>query len=75
MLSEHISKIEGIAVYPIISLIVFSILFVAAIVWVFRLDKKYLARMENLPLETNFDNNPEGIKFQNNSEIKNEIEI
>ena len=74
MLSEHISKIEGIAVYPVISLIVFSILFVIAVVWVFRLDKKYIARMENLPLETNFDNNPEGIKIYNNSEIKNEIE-
>ncbi len=69
MLSEHISRIEGIAVYPIISLITFFIFFAAALVWVFRLDKKYLTQMENLPLETNFDNNPEGIKFQNNSEI------
>lgn len=74
MLSEHISRIEGIAVYPVISLIVFSILFVIAVVWVFRLDKKYISRMENLPLETNFDNNSEGIKIYNNSEIKNEIE-
>ncbi|OGV11550.1 MAG: hypothetical protein A3J84_07330 [Ignavibacteria bacterium RIFOXYA2_FULL_37_17] len=74
MLSEHISRIEGIAVYPVISLVVFSILFVITVVWVFRLDKKYISRMENLPLETNFDNKSEEIKFYNNSEIKNEIE-
>ncbi len=74
MLSEHISRIEGIAVYPIISLLIFSVFFIVTIVWVFRLDKKYLTRMENLPLEANFDNNSEEIKFYNNSEIKNEIE-
>ncbi len=68
MLSEHISRIDGIAVYPIISLIVFSILFVATIVWVIRLDKKYLTRMENLPLDSNFENNSQEIKFYNNSE-------
>lgn len=74
MISEHFSGIEGIAVYPIISLLVFSVVFVVTVVWVLKLDKKYISQMENLPLETNFDNNPEGIKFQNNSEIKNEIE-
>lgn len=68
MLSEHISRIDGIAIYPIISLIVFSILFAATIVWVLRLDKKYLTRMENLPLDSDFDNNSEEIKFYNNSE-------
>ncbi len=68
MLSEHISRIDGIAIYPIISLIVFSILFIATIVWIIKLDKKYLTRMENLPLDSNFDNNSEEIKFYNNSE-------
>jgi len=68
MLSEHISRIDGIAIYPIISLIVFSILFIGTIVWVLRLDKKYLTRMENLPLDSNFDNNSEEIKFYNNPE-------
>ena len=68
MLSEHISRIDGIAIYPIISLIVFSLLFIAPIDWVIKLDKKYLTRMENLPLDSNFDNNSEEIKFYNNSE-------
>lgn len=68
MLSEHISRIDGIAIYPIISLIVFSVLFVAAIIWVIRLDKKYLTRMGNLPLDSNFENNSQEIKFYNNSE-------
>ena len=68
MLSEHVGRIEGIAIYPIISLIIFSILFVATIVWVIRLDKKYLSRMENLPLDSNFDNDSEEKKIYNNSE-------
>ncbi len=68
MLSEHISRIDGIAIYPIISLIVFSILFIATIVWIIKLDKKYLTRMENLPLDSNFENNSHEIKFYNNSE-------
>ena len=68
MLSEHISRIDGIAIYPIISLIVFSILFIATIVWIIKLDKKYLTRMENLPLDSNFENNSHEIQFYNNSE-------
>lgn len=67
MISEHLSKIDGIAVYPIFSLILFFTLFAITIVWVLKLDKKYLTRMENLPLESNSEN-------KNNSEIKNEIE-
>lgn len=74
MLSEHISRIDGIAIYPIISLMVFSALFIITIIWVLRLDKKYITRMENLPFETDFANKSEEIKFYNNSEKKNEIE-
>jgi hypothetical protein len=67
MFSDHLSKIDGIAVFPIISMILFISLFVIAIIWVVRLDKKYLHRMENLPLDSNSEN-------KNNSEINNEIQ-
>lgn len=65
MLSEPLSAIEGVSLYPIISLIMFFSLFVVSIIWVVRLDKKYIHRMENLPLESNTEN-------ENNSEMKNE---
>ncbi|MCL4548234.1 MAG: cytochrome C oxidase Cbb3 [Bacteroidetes bacterium] len=66
MFSEHLSKIEGIEIYPIISMIIFISLFLFTLVWVFRLDKKYISKMENLPLDSNLEN-------ENKSEIKNEV--
>ena len=66
MFSEHLSKIEGIEIYPIISMIIFISLFLLTLVWVFRLDKKYISKMENLPLDSNLEN-------ENKSEIKNEV--
>ena len=66
MLSEHLSSIEGVSIYPIISLILFFLVFAFTIVWVAKLDKKYINRMENLPLDSNSES-------ENNSEIKNEI--
>ena len=66
MLSEHLSSIDGVSIYPIISLILFFLVFAVTVVWVVKLDKKYINRMENLPLDSNSDS-------ENNSEIKNEI--
>lgn len=66
MFSEHLSKIEGIEIYPIISMIIFIGLFLFTLVWVFRLDKKYISKMENLPLDSKLEN-------ENKSEIKNEV--
>jgi len=66
MLSENLSAIEGVSIYPIISMIVFLAVFIVVVVWVIKLDKKYVNRMENIPLDFNYEN-------ENNSEIKNEI--
>ena len=61
MISKYLSSIEGISIFPVIGLILFLGLFLFLIVWIVRLDKKYLAQMRNLP-------------FENNDEIKNKIE-
>ncbi|MDQ7817665.1 MAG: cbb3-type cytochrome c oxidase subunit 3 [Melioribacteraceae bacterium] len=61
MISKYLSSIEGISIFPVIGLILFFGLFLFLIVWIVRLDKKYLAQMGNLP-------------FENNDEIKNKIE-
>ena len=47
-------------------MIIFVGLFLFTLVWVFRLDKKYISKMENLPLDSNLEN-------ENKSEIKNEV--
>ncbi len=57
MIKDYLQTIENVAIYPIISLIVFVLFFAAVLFWIFRLDKKYISRMENLPLENDFEKN------------------
>jgi hypothetical protein len=66
MISENLSALEDVSIYPIVSLIIFFLVFAFAIVWVIKLDKKYINRMESIPLDFNSEN-------ENNFEIKNEI--
>ena len=65
MLSEHLSSIEGVSIYPVISLVMFFLIFAFTIVWVWKLDKKYIHRMENIPFDSNSEN-------ENDPEIKDE---
>lgn len=51
MYKNVLQSIEGITIYPIISLIVFGLFFIIMLIWIIRADKNYLARMSNLPLE------------------------
>ena len=66
MLSNYLSSIEDISIFPVIAFIIFFGMFIFVLVWVFKTDKKYIQKMENLPLEKE-------IEFKTNSEIKNEI--
>jgi cytochrome c oxidase cbb3-type subunit IV len=51
MASKYLETIEGIAAYPLFSLIVFFLFFVVLIIWVVKADKGYLKKMEQLPLD------------------------
>lgn len=57
MIKEYLQSIDGASIYPIISLIVFILFFAIIIVWLFKVDKNYLKKMENLPLEKDEENN------------------
>lgn len=57
MYKEVLQTIEGIGIYPIISMIVFIIFFAAIIIWYFKADKKYLNKMKNLPLDNDEKSN------------------
>jgi len=48
-----LESITGIEIYPLISLVIFTVFFVSVIIWVVKLDKKTVTRLENLPLEDN----------------------
>jgi hypothetical protein len=51
MLSKYISSIDGISAYPIFSLLIFIPFFILVTIWVFKLDKKFLNYMGELPLK------------------------
>ena len=57
MIRNYLQSIEGIEIYPLISLAVFIIFFVVIFVWMLKIDKNYIKKMENLPLELENDKN------------------
>jgi len=53
MIKELLRSIPGIATFPIISLILFFSIFVGISIWAFwRLDKKHVQKMKELPLDS-----------------------
>lgn len=56
MYKEILQSIEGVEIYPIISLIVFVVFFVVVTILLIRMDKNYINEMKQLPL-TKDDNN------------------
>ncbi len=57
MIRNLLQSIEGVEIYPLISLLVFLIFFVAILVWMFKIDKNYIKEMEQLPLDSNNNRN------------------
>ncbi|WP_111683890.1 CcoQ/FixQ family Cbb3-type cytochrome c oxidase assembly chaperone [Winogradskyella tangerina] len=50
---NHMDSISGIEIYPIISLLIFFIFFVALFYWVITAKKEYITSVSNLPLDQN----------------------
>ncbi|AFN74751.1 cbb3-type cytochrome c oxidase subuni IV [Melioribacter roseus P3M-2] len=63
MLSNYLSSIEGVSIYPVISLLLFFTVFVITVVRTLKLDKNLIERMKNLPLNNS--------QTENNSENEN----
>ena len=57
MYKELLQSIEGIEIYPIISLLIFIAFFIGVVIWIVRMDKKYVKEMESLPLQNDGDIN------------------
>lgn len=54
---HNMDSIIGIEIYPVISLLIFFIFFIALYVWVYTYKKETINEMSNLPLEENNANN------------------
>jgi cytochrome c oxidase cbb3-type subunit 4 len=52
MYKNVLQTIEGVGIFPLISMLIFLTVFLAAIVWFFKADKEHLQRMAELPLDS-----------------------
>jgi Ca2+/Na+ antiporter len=58
--SNYLSSIENVAIYPIITLVLFLSVFIGVVIWTASRDKEYISELENIPLENdNFNKNTE----------------
>ncbi|MEY8868885.1 MULTISPECIES: CcoQ/FixQ family Cbb3-type cytochrome c oxidase assembly chaperone [Flavobacteriaceae] len=48
---NHMESITGIEIYPLISLMIFFLFFVALFWWVITAKKEYITTVSNLPLD------------------------
>jgi cytochrome c oxidase cbb3-type subunit IV len=55
MFKEVLQSIEGIEFFTIVSMLILILFFIGMIIWLFKVDKKYIKRMSELPLKE--DNN------------------
>lgn len=56
-IKHHMESIEGIATYPIISLLIFFGFFIFLFWWVLTAKKEYIKEVSELPLENNNQKN------------------
>ena len=49
--SNYLSSIDNVAIYPVITLILFFTVFIGAVIWIITRDKEYITELENIPLE------------------------
>lgn len=61
MFKHYFERITDVSIYPVFSLIVFVLFFLGLLIWVFKVDKKYVNEMKNIPLDNSSDKN---LKFQ-----------
>ncbi|MAQ76373.1 MAG: CcoQ/FixQ family Cbb3-type cytochrome c oxidase assembly chaperone [Aquimarina sp.] len=52
----HMESIEGIEIYPMISLLIFFLFFVALFWWVFTAKKEHIKEVSQLPLDQETSN-------------------
>jgi len=51
MIRNYLQSIEGVEIYPLISMGVFILFFVIMFIWMLKVDKNYIKEMEELPLD------------------------
>ncbi len=55
-IKHHMESMEGVAIYPLISLLIFFLFFTVLFWWVFTARKEYIKKVSELPLENDNTN-------------------
>ncbi len=50
-IKHHMEGIEGVSIYPMISLLIFFIFFAVLFIWVVKARKEYIETVSRLPLD------------------------
>lgn len=60
IVSHYLQSIDGIAIYPIITLIIFLSMFIAITIWAMKISKKDIQDMNQIPFDDGLikDENP-----------------
>jgi len=53
----NLENIDGVAIYPLISLLIFFVFFVVLFWWVFTAKKEHIEEVSNIPLDLDNDTN------------------
>ncbi|MGB5982291.1 MAG: CcoQ/FixQ family Cbb3-type cytochrome c oxidase assembly chaperone [Nonlabens sp.] len=53
----NLENIDGVEIYPMISLLIFFFFFVALFWWVFTAKKEHIEEVSNIPLDQSLNNN------------------
>jgi cytochrome c oxidase cbb3-type subunit IV len=56
MYKNILQGIDNIAIWPVVSFIIFFIFFMCLLWWVFSVDNKFIDKMKQLPMDTNSSN-------------------
>lgn len=72
MYKNVLQSIDNIAIWPVISFVIFFLFFICLLWWVFTVDKKFIDTMSNLPVNHNPETaNDKAITRETNSESPN----
>lgn len=52
-IKHSLTTIDGVSIFPIISLLIFTLFFAAVFIMVYRMKKEEIAELENIPFKEN----------------------
>lgn len=53
MFKYYFEQIQGVEIWPVISLTIFFTFFLGLVFWAYKVDKSYISEMEKMPMDEN----------------------